>query len=220
MFGNNPIRPPLIGDGTKLLIQEIFPTIQGEGIYVGVPAIFVRLGGCNLACKFCDTEFESFTEMDNDVIISKIIALAKNNIKLVVITGGEPLRQPIELLCNELLELSFQVQIETNGTLFLELPEEVTIICSPKNSGKGYFPIREDLLEKITALKFLISKHKKTYNKIPEIGQTKHNIPIYIQPMDEYDEHKNKENLALAIETCIKNNYRLSIQLHKIIGVR
>ena len=57
MFGKNPIRKPENHDGNFLKIQEIFYTIQGEGIYSGYPAVFVRLGGCNLACKFCDTDF-------------------------------------------------------------------------------------------------------------------------------------------------------------------
>ncbi|CAN0594227.1 unnamed protein product, partial [Ectocarpus sp. 12 AP-2014] len=59
MFGDNPIRPPEKGDGLHLMVKQIFKTLQGEGPHVGTPSIFVRLGGCNLACDFCDTEFEN-----------------------------------------------------------------------------------------------------------------------------------------------------------------
>ena len=72
MFGKNPIRKPENHDGNFLKIQEIFYTIQGEGIYSGYPAVFVRLGGCNLACKFCDTEFETFQEMNIIEILSEV----------------------------------------------------------------------------------------------------------------------------------------------------
>jgi organic radical activating enzyme len=58
MRGNNPIRPPEQGDGMILQVKSIFATIQGEGPNVGTPAVFIRLGGCNLACEFCDTSFE------------------------------------------------------------------------------------------------------------------------------------------------------------------
>lgn len=72
MLGQNPIRPPITGDGTQLFVQSIFPTIQGEGPAAGIPSVFIRLGGCNLACSFCDTEFESFEEMALGDILSTV----------------------------------------------------------------------------------------------------------------------------------------------------
>lgn len=69
MFGNNLKRPVVKGDGRSLSIKSIFKTLQAEGAYCGVPAIFIRLGGCNLACSFCDTEFEDYLEKSLDEII-------------------------------------------------------------------------------------------------------------------------------------------------------
>lgn len=137
--------------------------------------------------------------------------------RLIVITGGEPLRQPIEALCAALIERGFKVQIETNGTLYRELPQEVDIICSPKNTGVGYFPIRPDLLARINAFKFIISAQLKEYAQVGEVGQG--DTPVYVQPMDEQDDAKNAANLALAMELASRYGYRLSLQLHKIIGV-
>lgn len=224
MKGNNPIRKPLNGDGGVLEVQEIFATLQGEGPRAGQPAIFVRLGGCNLACSFCDTEFESFKPMNLGEILKQIKDLSlneeKNRIrKLVVITGGEPFRQPIEKLCNELTNDGFIVQIETNGILFRPVNEKVEIICSPKNTGKGYAPLRPDIIERVNALKFIISNNNSLYKGVAEIGQIYRNIPIYVQPMDEYDIAKNEENLNLAKNLAEQHGYNLSLQLHKILGI-
>jgi len=139
--------------------------------------------------------------------------------KLVVITGGEPLRQNIAPLCEALLADGFRVQIETNGTLYQELPEEVDIVCSPKNTGAGYFPIRADLLSRLQALKFIISKSDAKYNHVGDVGQAKYGTPVYVQPMDEYDEVHNAENRAYAMELAVRNGYIFSLQLHKILGI-
>lgn len=221
MFGNNPILKPVKGDGSYLEVTEIFATIQGEGPFVGHSSIFLRLGGCNLACTFCDTDFDDMTKMSLEDIIAQINLLAEGRKNyLVVITGGEPMRQPIEKLCELLISLDFSVQIETNGTIYRLLHPGVSIVCSPKNTGKGYSSIREDLLANIDALKFIISGHNDWYNHVPELGQSSANIPVYIQPMDEYDEFKNKANLELVKTLAAKYGYRVSLQMHKIMGIR
>ncbi|MDX1923906.1 MAG: 7-carboxy-7-deazaguanine synthase QueE [Rickettsiaceae bacterium] len=218
MFGNNPKRQPKVSDGSNLKVQKIFLTIQGEGPHAGVPAIFIRLGGCNLACKFCDTEFESFEEMKIEEIIENVTSLAhQTSVKLIVITGGEPFRQSINLLCHALLDLNFQVQIETNGTLYQEIPEKVQVVCSPKPNGYKYFKPRKELENHIIAYKFLVSHYHEGYKAIPEweFG----NIPVYVQPIDEIETEKNQNNSFLAIEIATKKNYIYSCQIHKIIGI-
>ena len=221
MFGDNPKRPALKGDGNILEVQEIFATLQGEGLYAGWPSVFIRLGGCNLACNFCDTEFESYKQIELTEIIKGTQALASNgNIQLVVITGGEPFRQPIEKLCSQLLENGFMVQIETNGTLYRPIDERVDVVCSPKNTNGKYTPIRPDLLERISAFKFIISSSDNNYSGVVEVGQSLYNVPVYVQAMDEYDEARNAKNLAYTVDLALTHGYRLSIQLHKLIGVR
>ena len=223
MFGKNKILPPKKSDGTKLDVQEIFKTFQGEGIFTGFPAIFIRLGGCNLACNFCDTQFDSFKEISLAEILQKVRKLSENKDErthnLVVITGGEPLRQNIKPLCEELLKDNFKVQIETNGTLFCDLPDAVDIICSPKNSSGKYYPVRGDLLPKISAFKFLISAFNKDYNSIPEVGQSQFKIPVYLQPIDEYDATKNEKNRQLVLQLAEENGCRISLQTHKFWGI-
>ena len=217
MFGKNPKRPPKYNDGQTLDIVQIFATIQGEGSNCGMPAIFIRLGGCNLACKFCDTEFETFQPMSLTNIIDQIDRLA-GNISLVVITGGEPFRQNIAPLCHQLVP-KYKVQIETNGTLYTAIDDEVEIICSPKKGANGYPAIRPDLLARITAFKFLISQTIEKYRTVPEVGQTEYNIPVYLQPIDEEDATKNATNTQLAINLAMQTGYNLSLQMHKILGL-
>lgn len=224
MHGKNPIRPPVSDAGQKLEVKSIFATLQGEGLFVGVPSVFIRLGGCNLACDFCDTEFEDATITPLADIMQKIkdIALNDNGVRvrrLVVITGGEPLRQNIVLLCEQLLADGFAVQIETNGTLYRDLPEKVDIVCSPKNTGRGYMHIREDLLRRISAFKFIISASQRDYNNVVDVGQGEYGIPVFVQPMDEYDEIKNAANTNLALELANTHGYRLSLQTHKILKI-
>jgi 7-carboxy-7-deazaguanine synthase len=225
MFGKNKILKAEIHSGDNLDVQEIFPTLQGEGPYAGYPSVFIRLGGCNLACDFCDTEFETYKNFSLTEILEEVQRLAKNSSgeivrKLIVITGGEPLRQPIEKLCEELVKSNFLVQIETNGTLFRELPPEVKIICSPKSSNGKYHQIRPDLISRINAFKFIISKSQENYRDIAEVGQSKFQIPVYVQPMDEYDEAKNRANLEYVVKLCEENAYFLSLQIHKILGLQ
>jgi 7-carboxy-7-deazaguanine synthase len=220
LLGQNQVRSVIIDSGDDLYVQEIFLTIQGEGPFVGHGAIFVRLGGCNLACKFCDTEFESFEKLSRQQIISKI-----NDFKsdlatdLVVITGGEPLRQSIAPLCVDLLSAGFRIQIETNGTIFRALPDQVSIVCSPKSTKQGYHKLRPDLLARIHGLKFLIAKNMPQYALIPDVGQDGYNIPIYLQPMDQQDGQLNMENVKYTIYLAQKFGAILSLQTHKLIGI-
>jgi 7-carboxy-7-deazaguanine synthase len=149
MFGTNKVRSSSHSSsaGTSLWVQEIFGTIQGEGPFAGCPAIFIRLAGCNLRCHFCDTDFESSEwHPDLEEIGDKIaIEYQVCRTKLVVLTGGEPLRQNVVPLLRMLNTAGFRVQVETAGTLMApelykyicevnvaDEPALVTIVCSPK----------------------------------------------------------------------------------------
>ena len=148
MFGNNPLRKQERHSGKTLNVHSVFGTIQGEGPFSGRPAIFVRLAGCNLACHFCDTDFESNTMSllleDLFDTIEKERKRVKTN--LIVLTGGEPLRQPITEFIRQCFLRDLHVQIETAGTVWPEELEQVmgaapepwpvcTLVCSPK-TGK------------------------------------------------------------------------------------
>ena len=121
-------------------VSEIFYSIEGEGIEIGRPEVFVRLSGCNLRCVWCDTKYAWYNgkEMSVDEIIREIKRYPCKNVS---ITGGEPLLQKDELLelIRKLKEMGYWVQINTNGTIFdkeiFELVDLITMDCKCPSSG-------------------------------------------------------------------------------------
>jgi organic radical activating enzyme len=138
---------------------------------------------------------------------------------LVVITGGEPLRQNIAPLCEALLAHGLRVQIETNGTLWRELPAAVNVVCSPKVTDGRYHPLRPDLLARVDALKFIVTADAGEYHTVGEVGQAGTSIPVYVQPMDEVDPARNSKNIAHALALAQTHGYLLSLQTHKMLGI-
>jgi len=238
MFGQNPIRSAET-DPKRLAIQSTFYTIQGEGPYSGMPALFIRLAGCNLACHFCDTEFETMAEIykDTDALVNTLIAtLTKTQRKFVVLTGGEPMRQNLLGLVTRLFESGTElIQIETAGTLWQ--PEltgfvstgSVVLVCSPKT------PSVHPLIGQLTRhWKYIVAAGETseadglpnrgtqmaTKDKVQTIfrANPRHNT-IWVSPRDDYDPVKNQANQDHARDVCLKFGYRLSLQIHKLIGV-
>jgi organic radical activating enzyme len=223
MFGKNSKLKPDYSDGKILKVNNIFRTLQGEGPLAGYPSIFIRMSGCNLACYFCDTEFDAYQELSLKEIYSKILELSQgfflNKLPLIVITGGEPLRQNISPLCKKLLTLGYPIQLETNGTLMApDLPEEVRVVCSPKPVKGRYYPIKPEILTRSLAVKFLISAFDPDYQTCPDLGQGL-TIPTYLQPIDLYDPEKNAANLAFTMDLAMKKGLVLSLQNHKILAI-
>lgn len=124
--------------GPALTITEIYPSIQGESTWAGLACTFVRLTGCNLRCTYCDSEFAFYggTRMALDVIVAEV---ARHGIRLVEITGGEPLLQPqTPELCRLLLAAGYTVLIETSGERPIEtLPAGVIRIMDLKAPSSG-----------------------------------------------------------------------------------
>lgn len=119
-------------------ITEIFPSIQGESTLQGLPCVFVRLTGCNLNCRYCDTRYarSGGCSMEKDDIIQKATAFS---IPFVCITGGEPLlQQETPSLAHAMLDLGFMVSIETNGTIDASpLHQNIRRIIDIKCPGSG-----------------------------------------------------------------------------------
>lgn len=214
-----------------LHLHSIFPTIQGEGPFAGCPAIFVRLAGCNLQCPFCDTDYTSNrSTVAPTEVTAQVRSLRRPDERaLVVITGGEPFRQNLEPLVTLLLGLGYRVQIETNGTLYLDnFPyDRVTIVCSPKTGRINY-----DMAKRVNAFKYVVQAGYidpqdglpiSTLGQSTQISVAKPPVgsaaEIYVQPLDEQDVHKNVANTQAALDSCLKFGHRLCIQTHKLVNV-
>ena len=143
-------------------VSEIFRSIQGESSYAGLPCSFIRLAGCNLRCRYCDTRYaqEGGADMSMDEILEQISTLGG---KLVEVTGGEPLLQEATPdLTARLVERGYKVLIETNGSLDISvLPEQVVRIVDVKcpSSGENHSVRWENMwgLRKEDQIKFVIS---------------------------------------------------------------
>lgn len=240
MFGHNPIRSQE-HDPTHLAVEESFYTIQGEGPQSGRPAVFIRLAGCNLACHFCDTQFE--TQAENRVRVDHFIEsvverFTEQQRSFVVLTGGEPLRQNIMLLLAYLFRRGTKlVQIETAGTLWVTGLESfiregrVQLVCSPKTPR-----LNVEVIRHCRHWKYIVRAGEAgidglprrgtqlaTKDKLSAVWRPFHMNPedhtVWLSPCDEQDPAKNKENMEAARDLCLQYGYRLSLQTHKIIGV-
>ena len=147
-------------------LSEIFFSIQGESSFAGFPCIFIRFAGCNLRCNYCDTKFAYETEFSME--ISEIMKTIDkySPVKLVEITGGEPLLQPqIYDLISALLKKKYRILLETNGSVNLQkVPAEVIKIVDVKcpGSGEGNSFLMENLkfLNPSDEIKFVLSDRK------------------------------------------------------------
>lgn len=239
MFGQNPLRKQTL-EATTLRVQEVFVTIQGEGPFAGQPAIFVRLAGCNLKCHFCDTDFES--NYDNEItaasLLKRIKTLAKDTeVKLLVITGGEPLLQPLGLLIDPMMESlhfkGWRIQIETAGTVWVpDLQkhmggDRLTLVCSPKtpklhpqivlHTRYWKYIVRDGDLSTLDGLPTHSTQSPDRVSKLYRPNSLR--SFIYLQPCDEVDPEKNRRNTKAAVDAAIKFGYTLCIQVHKTVGM-
>lgn len=195
-------------------VNEIFYSLQGEGYWTGVPAVFVRLAGCNLKCPFCDTSHEKYVEMSEYEIVERVSAYPATH---VVITGGEPSLQLSVKLAVGLKRSGFYIQIETNGSVALsnELLNQIDwVTCSPKCA-----PIA---IGRIDELKVLFSTDtnpsKLALSGREWLGRCR---VLSLQPCDMGDAILNRKITCGAIE-FVKTHpeWRLSLQIHKLLNIR
>lgn len=227
--------PRGFGNGNTLVVHSIFPTMQGEGPFAGQRALFIRLAHCNLQCPLCDTEY---TEGAYETPIVDLLLTVDGNTygkgSLIVLTGGEPLRQNITPFVTELLARGYRVQIETNGVMapprFFDkdgpaASDALTIVVSPKTNR-----LSQAVIERADAFKYVIQcGNIDAKDGLPiqalehpvkdRIARPPEDVPVYVQSCDEKDERKNRANMRVAIASALRFGYTFQIQLHKHIGM-
>lgn len=191
-------------------VNEIFYSLQGEGRWMGRPAVFVRMSGCNLKCPFCDTDFRGYREMSADDILSKCLEEG-GECRFIVLTGGEPSLQVDEQLIATLHKAGYYLSMETNGTH--AIPEGIDwVTCSPK---VDFTEGGELVVRKVDELKLIFDGEHEVSD---------HGIACafrYLQPCDVGNDSRN----YLILSECIKYikahpEWQLSVQMHKIVGIR
>jgi len=203
-------------------ITEMFYSVQGEGINIGKPAMFIRFSGCNLNCSFCDTIHETNFTLKLDNLIDSILnSMYRYNCKLLVLTGGEPTLQDIDLLINALHDIDnkLQICIETNGTNVINV-KNIFVTCSPK------FP-KFEINCIPNELKFIIDMNisdKKIYDIINRQYNSENynilNIPIFLQPNgNDFRTIKIAHKYANYLVQYFPN-LRLGIQMQKYYNLR
>ena len=192
-------------------INEIFYSLQGEGRNTGRAAVFIRLSGCNLKCPFCDTDFDSYTDLTVRQIVDEVKGIG-GACRFVVITGGEPTIQDCEILIDNLHADGYEVAMESNGTRLA--PSNVDwLTISPKQPFVGN--IGKPIIKRCNELKVVYDGK----NVVNDYGIT--TDEYYIQPCDTGNISKN-ERIINECLNFIKENpkWKLSLQTQKILKVR
>ena len=204
----------------SLRITEIFSSIQGETSKIGLPTIFIRLTGCPLRCQYCDTSYAFYG--GEVMLIEDIIYQVKElNFRDVCVTGGEPLAQPnSKKLLKDLVNLDFQVSLETGGSISLEgIDEHVKIIMDIKTPDSGELKKNRweniRLLKKSDEIKFVIcSREDYQWSKeIIEAYKIDKICPILFSPCSESVDPRDLAEWILADQLPI----RFQMQIHKIL---
>jgi len=251
-------------EASELLVKETFRTIQGEGPLAGWPAVFVRLAGCPLSCWFCDTDYseEGVEPEPWPCVVDRIVrelrgtaggpspkfGLMRGDMKpggLVVLTGGEPLAQPVADLARFLVSWRIRVQVETSGVRWqrnLPLGSDLFHVTvspkAPKLHPKLVWAMQHNADR--FSWKFVLRKGE-TIEGGPVVnsqnrGKLLSDFPqpspadvdarrVFVQPMDENSwdpdaaPDANEKNTRWCAELAVARGYRLSLQTHKLAGL-
>jgi len=218
-------------------VNELFQTIQGEGIFTGVPAIFIRLQGCDVGCAWCDTKhtWEIDLEKQSDLIsltdkstesdrwadastkdIINEINRLEYSANLIVITGGEPCMFDLRELTQVLNQYGFKTQVETSGTYPVLVDELTWVTLSPKVKMRGKKEVLQSALLRANEIKHPVGT-EKDIDQLEELLVKADSIQdktICLQPISQ-----KASATALCMKICIERNWRLSVQMHKYLQI-
>jgi len=197
------------------LVKELFgPTLQGEGAHAGRPCVFLRFAVCNLACSWCDTDFapEGAERFAAAEIVARLVDLDVHRARMLVVTGGEPALQWDVPLAEAVRGAGFRVHTETNGTRALGAPVDWLTVSPKPQFHEGRFEL---VMQSGDELKLVVDETVTDADL--ERYQTLDFRHFFAQPcMDA----RYADTLARTVDLVARHpRWRLSVQLHKIVGV-
>ena len=218
-------------------VSDTYPTVQGEGCQTGVPMVLLRLQGCGVGCPWCDTKWTWPKKKADEVQTlpealgetSKWVAMSNSQIaahivrtfptfRWVLVTGGEPADQDLRGLVNALHDAGLLVALETSGTADGHLASDFDWVCvSPKIDMPGGKKVLPAAVEVANEIKHVVGKPADIDQLLTLLEQCdlRPDVQICLQPVSES---------ARATQLCLaevqKRNWRLSIQVHKVINQR
>ena len=193
-------------------INEIFHSLQGEGYNTGTASVFIRLSGCNLHCAFCDTRHDEGTMMSLPEIVEQVMRYP--NAPLIVLTGGEPsLWIDEDFVAGLKMMTGKRIAIETNGTR--PLPHGIDWVTLSPKTGLGDSGDLSVVLTRCDELKVVyLGQDLTQYDNITATYR-------YLQPCWVKDEEQCRRNMLDTVQAVLRHpEWRLSLQTHRILGIR
>ncbi len=201
----------LVENGLMLPLMEEFYTIQGEGYYKGTAAYFIRVGGCDVGCHWCDVKESWNPDLHPPTETSKIVKNAKKYSNTIVVTGGEPLTWDMTALTTQLKKEGLQVHIETSGAY--QLTGTWDWIClSPK---KQKLP-KDEIYRKVNELKIIVYNKDDFRFAEEQASKVSKDCILYLQP-----EWSKRDKVTPEIVDYVMKHpkWKVSLQTHKYLNI-
>lgn len=215
----------------------MFQTLQGEGFFTGVPAVFIRLQGCPVGCSWCDTKHTWEKRPERRISLAEVLVkrgesdawsgssaeellqqmtLQGYSARHIVITGGEPCIHDLTSLTQALEQQGFSTQIETSGTHEVRCSPNCWVTVSPKVNMRGGLAVLDQALQRADEIKHPVARERDIEALdalLARLDDDKARV-VALQPISQKD-----DATRLCIETCIARNWRLSMQTHKYLNI-
>ncbi|OIP50279.1 MAG: 7-carboxy-7-deazaguanine synthase QueE [Flavobacteriaceae bacterium CG2_30_34_30] len=201
----------LVDKGEMLPLMEEFYTIQGEGFYKGTAAYFIRVGGCDVGCHWCDVKESWNADLHPPTAISTIVNNAVRHSKTIVVTGGEPLTWNMNPLTKSLKEKGLQVHIETSGAYPLTGIWD-WICLSPKKIKQP----KQEIYPLANELKMIVFNQDDFCFAEEQAAKVSDNCLLFLQP----EWSKREKMMPKIVDYVMKNpKWKVSLQIHKYLNI-